>query len=119
MFATDPINGATEAVGILAAMIILLLAFGSVLAMGLPIGTALFGIGTGVAIVLIMRNFLDMPDFTTAAVAMVGIGVGHRLRAVHRHPLPREPRGRPRPRTQHRARDRHRRAARCSSPAPP
>jgi RND superfamily putative drug exporter len=76
MFATDPINGATEAIGILAAMIILLVAFGSVLAMGLPIGTALFGIGTGVAIVLILRNFIDMPDFTTAAVAMVGIGVG-------------------------------------------
>src|SRR5262245_43631020 len=76
MFASEPLNGATEAIGILAAMIILLVAFGSVLAMGLPIGTALFGIGTGVAIVLIMRNFLDMPDFTTAAVAMVGIGVG-------------------------------------------
>ncbi|MEX1007834.1 MAG: MMPL family transporter [Acidimicrobiia bacterium] len=76
MFATNPINGVTEAVGIAAAMIILLIAFGSVLAMGLPIGTALFGIGTGVAIVLIMRNFLDMPEFTTAAVAMVGIGVG-------------------------------------------
>ena len=76
MFATNPINGVTEGVGILAAMIILLLAFGSVLAMGLPIGTALFGIGTGTAIVLSMRTFLDMPDFTTAAVAMVGIGVG-------------------------------------------
>jgi hypothetical protein len=33
-------------------------------------------LGTGVAIVLIMRNVLDMPDFTTAAVAIVGIGVG-------------------------------------------
>src|SRR5204862_50924 len=76
MFATDPINGATEAIGIMAAMIILLIAFGSVLAMGLPIGTALFGIGTGVAIVLILRSVIDMPDFTTAAVAMVGIGVG-------------------------------------------
>jgi RND superfamily putative drug exporter len=76
MFATDPINGTTEAIGILAAIVILLVAFGSVLAMGLPIGTALFGIGTGVAIVLILRNFIDMPDFTTAAVAMVGIGVG-------------------------------------------
>jgi RND superfamily putative drug exporter len=76
MFATNPINGGTEAIGILAAMIILLIAFGSVLAMGLPIGTALFGIGTGVAFVLMMRNVLDMPDFTTAAVAMVGIGVG-------------------------------------------
>ena len=57
-------------------MIILLIAFGSVLAMGLPIGTALFGIGTGIAIVLSVRNVVDMPDFTTAAVAMVGLGVG-------------------------------------------
>ena len=109
MFATNPLNGVTEAIGLLAAMVILLIAFGSVLAMGLPIGTALFGIGTGVAIVLMLRTILDMPDFTTAAVAMVGIGVGHRLRAVHRHALPREPRRRSRPRTQRRARDRHRR----------
>ena len=57
-------------------MVILLIAFGSVLAMGLPIGTALFGIGTGVAIVLSVRTVVDMPDFTTAAVAMVGLGVG-------------------------------------------
>ena len=57
-------------------MIILLIAFGSVLAMGLPIGTALFGIGTGTAIVLSVRTVVDMPDFTTAAVAMVGLGVG-------------------------------------------
>jgi RND superfamily putative drug exporter len=57
-------------------MIILLIAFGSVLAMGLPIGTALFGIGSGIALVMIIRNVIDMPDFTTAAVAMIGIGVG-------------------------------------------
>jgi RND superfamily putative drug exporter len=76
MFATNPINGTTEAIGILAAMIILLIAFGSVLAMGLPISTALFGVGTGVAFVLMLRSVIDMPDFTTAAVAMVGIGVG-------------------------------------------
>ena len=38
---------ASEMLGILAAVIILLLAFGSVLAMGLPIGTALFGLGIG------------------------------------------------------------------------
>jgi len=54
----------------------LLVAFGSLLAMGLPIMTALFGIGTGAALVLIVRNVVDMPDFTMAAVAMVGIGVG-------------------------------------------
>ena len=44
--------------------------------MGLPIVTALFGIGTGAAIVLSVRTVVDMPDFTTAAVAMVGLGVG-------------------------------------------
>src|SRR4051794_28315360 len=76
LFTDAEIGGASEAIGLLAAMIILLLAFGSVLAMGLPIGTALFGIGTGAAIVLSVRTVVDMPDFTTAAVAMVGLGVG-------------------------------------------
>jgi RND superfamily putative drug exporter len=76
IFADAEIGGASEAIGILAAIIILLIAFGSVLAMGLPIGTALFGIGTGIAIVLSVRTVVDMLDFTTAAVAMVGLGVG-------------------------------------------
>jgi RND superfamily putative drug exporter len=76
VFADPQVGGASEGIGIAAAMIILLIAFGSVLAMGLPIGTALFGIGTGIAIVLTVRNIVDMPDFTTAAVAMVGLGVG-------------------------------------------
>jgi putative drug exporter of the RND superfamily len=76
VFAHPDVGGASEAIGILAAMVILLIAFGSLLAMGLPIGTALFGIGTGVAIVLSVRTIVDMPDFTTAAVAMVGLGVG-------------------------------------------
>jgi RND superfamily putative drug exporter len=75
MFAEEGDSG-SEAFGLLAAVVILLIAFGSVLAMGLPIMTALFGIGCGVAIVMILRNVVDMPDFTTAAVAMVGIGVG-------------------------------------------
>jgi RND superfamily putative drug exporter len=76
IFSNSDVGGTSEAVGLLAAMIILLIAFGSVLAMGLPIGTALFGIGTGIAIVLSVRTLVDMPDFTTAAVAMVGLGVG-------------------------------------------
>jgi RND superfamily putative drug exporter len=75
MFATDT-GSPSEAIGIIAAMVILLLAFGSLLAMGLPIMTALFGIGTGTALVLALRSVVSMPDFTTAAVAMVGLGVG-------------------------------------------
>jgi RND superfamily putative drug exporter len=76
MFAKEALNGKSESIGLFAAIIILLFAFGSVLAMGLPIGTALFGIGTGIALVSIANNFIDMPDFTTAATAMIGLGVG-------------------------------------------
>jgi RND superfamily putative drug exporter len=47
-----------------------------VLAAGLPIMTALFGIGTGIAFVQLAANGLAMPDFTNQAVAMIGIGVG-------------------------------------------
>jgi putative drug exporter of the RND superfamily len=67
---------ASEAIGILLAIVVLLIAFGSVLAAGLPILTALFGIGTGIALVQLAANGLTMPDFTTQAVAMIGIGVG-------------------------------------------
>ena len=66
----------SEILGIIAAVIILILAFGSVLAMGLPIGTALFGLGIATALVTLASNFLAMPDFTTAMVAMIGLGVG-------------------------------------------
>jgi putative drug exporter of the RND superfamily len=66
----------SEIYGLIAAVIILILAFGSVLAMGLPIGTALFGLGVASALVTIGSHVVAMPDFTTAMVAMIGIGVG-------------------------------------------
>ena len=66
----------SEGVGILAAVFILLIAFGSLLAMGLPILTALFGIGCGIALVKLTANLLTMPSFATQAAAMIGIGVG-------------------------------------------
>ena len=66
----------SEIYGIIAAVIILILAFGSVLAMGLPIGTALFGLGIGTALVSLLSNFISMPDFTVQMVAMIGLGVG-------------------------------------------
>ena len=67
---------ASEAIALVFAIMILLIAFGSVLAAGLPITTALFGIGTGVAFVQLAANGVAMPDFTNQAVAMIGIGVG-------------------------------------------
>ena len=66
----------SEAFGFLAAIVILLIAFGSVLAMGLPILTAIFGIVTGISLVGLLVNVVDMPTFSNQAVAMIGIGVG-------------------------------------------
>ena len=66
----------SEALGLLAAIIILLIAFGSVLAMGLPIVTALFGLGTGVALTVLVSNVQSMPEFAPQLTAMIGLGVG-------------------------------------------
>jgi RND superfamily putative drug exporter len=69
-------SGTSEAIGLLAAVIILLIAFGSVLAMGLPIFTAIVGLGGGFAVVGLLSNVMVMPTFTTQLAAMIGLGVG-------------------------------------------
>ncbi|HEY7703468.1 MAG TPA: MMPL family transporter [Acidimicrobiia bacterium] len=66
----------SELLGIAFAIIVLILAFGSVLAMGLPIGIALAGIGVGTALVGILSNVLSIPDFATTVAVMLGLGVG-------------------------------------------
>ena len=66
----------SEAVGLGFAIVILILGFGSVLAMGLPVGTAVAGIGFGTAIVTLLSNFVTMPEFTTTIAIMIGLGVG-------------------------------------------
>jgi RND superfamily putative drug exporter len=68
--------GSAELVGVVAAIIILLISFGSVLAMGLPILTALFGIGIGVMLVFVFANWISVPNFTAQIASMIGIGVG-------------------------------------------
>jgi RND superfamily putative drug exporter len=68
--------GTSEIIGIAAAVIILLVAFGSVIAMGLPIVTALFGIGIGISIVGLLSHSMIVPTFGTELAAMIGIGVG-------------------------------------------
>ncbi len=68
--------GSSEGVGILAAIVILLLAFGSVIAMGLPIMTALFGIGVGIGVIDLFSRTVVVPTFGTELAAMIGIGVG-------------------------------------------
>jgi putative drug exporter of the RND superfamily len=68
--------GGAEGIGVLFAIVILLITFGSVLAMGLPIGTALFGIGIGLSLVMLLANWVSVPDFTPQLASMIGIGVG-------------------------------------------
>ncbi len=66
----------SELIGVAFAIVILILAFGSVLAMGLPIGVALFGVGIGVGTITLLTNVMTIPDFATTLGAMIGLGVG-------------------------------------------
>jgi len=66
----------TEGVGFIAAAIILLFTFGSAVAMGLPLITAVFGLGTAVALGEVLRRVVDVPDWAPPTAAMVGLGVG-------------------------------------------
>ncbi len=66
----------SEILGLAFAIVILILAFGSVLAMGLPVGVALFGIGIGTAIITLLSNVLTIPDVATFLGIMIGLGVG-------------------------------------------
>jgi len=66
----------TEGIGLLAAAVILLFVFGSAVAMGLPLVTAVFGLGTAIALGEILRRVVDVPDWAPPTAAMVGLGVG-------------------------------------------
>ena len=66
----------SEVLGLAFAIVILIFAFGSVLAMGLPIGTAFGGIGAGVLVATLVSNVVTMPDFATTLGIMIGLGVG-------------------------------------------
>ncbi|HEV7759041.1 MAG TPA: MMPL family transporter [Acidimicrobiales bacterium] len=66
----------SESVGLLAALFILLVAFGSALAAGLPLVIAGFGLGVALGGVWLMANVIDVPDFGVQIATMIGIGVG-------------------------------------------
>ena len=80
-------DAGSEGLGLLAAMIILVLAFGSIIAMGLSIGTALFGLGSGVALMLLVSSFVSIPTVAETIAVMIGLGVGidYALFIVTRH----------------------------------
>ena len=66
----------SEMLGIAFAIFVLIAAFGSVVAMGLPIAMALAGVGTGVLLTTLLSNVVEMPDFAATIGVMIGLGVG-------------------------------------------
>ncbi len=69
-------GGAAEGIGLLAAIIILLITFGSVVAMSMPIVTAIVALGTALSLVTLGTHIIDTADFAPALAAMIGLGVG-------------------------------------------
>jgi len=78
----DPILRAQESsneegIAFLAAAIVLLIAFGSLVAAGLPLIIALVGLGiSGGGLIVLLANVIDVPDWTLAVSGLIGIGVG-------------------------------------------
>jgi putative drug exporter of the RND superfamily len=78
----DPIYAAQsqsspEGIGFLGAAIVLLIAFGSLVAAGLPLAIALVGLGiSSGGLIVLLANVIDVPDWTTAVSGLIGIGVG-------------------------------------------
>jgi putative drug exporter of the RND superfamily len=88
--------GVETGVGLLAAIVVLMLTFGSVVAMGLPIVTALFGLGTGLGAIALFTHVVETPNVSSELAAMIGLGVGidyalfilTRFREAYRAPGP-------------------------------
>jgi putative drug exporter of the RND superfamily len=65
-----------ELVGLVAAAFILLIAFGSVVAAGLPLAVALFGLGLSATLIGVLTVVVDIPEWAPAVSSLMGIGVG-------------------------------------------
>ncbi|MDW3213153.1 MAG: MMPL family transporter [Ilumatobacteraceae bacterium] len=80
-------GGGAELIGLAAAVVILLLAFGSVIAMGLPIGIAVFGLALGVSLMPLISHIVMIPTWAPQMGSMIGLGVGidYALFLVTRH----------------------------------
>jgi putative drug exporter of the RND superfamily len=79
--------GLGELIGLLVAALILFIAFGSVIATALPLGTAVLGLAIGVSSMSLIANVIDIPSWAPVLGAMVGLGVGidYALFIVTRH----------------------------------
>jgi membrane protein YdfJ len=71
---TEP--GGSETMGIIAAYVVLVFTFTSLLVAGMPIMTAILGLGMGLLLVLIGTNYFDIPSVSITLCAMLGLAVG-------------------------------------------
>ncbi|MFD3541795.1 MMPL family transporter, partial [Streptomyces sp. NPDC058662] len=71
-----PETGSGEIIGILVAAIVLVITFGSLIAAGLPLLTALIGVGIGVSSITALANVLDLGSTTSTLAMMIGLAVG-------------------------------------------
>lgn len=83
----EPPTGLAEMIGILAAAVVLFLAFGSLFAMLLPLAVAIFGVGTGMFSTQLLSHVTDIPDLAPLLATLIGLGVGidYALFIVTRH----------------------------------
>jgi RND superfamily putative drug exporter len=65
-----------ESIGLIAATAVLLLVFGSLVAAGLPLAVALFGLGISTPLIGVLAGIVTVPDWATAVAGLIGVGVG-------------------------------------------
>ncbi len=70
------LGGKSELIGIAVAVLVLILTFGSLVAAGLPVLTALFGIGLGLTGITALTAFMDIGSTTPTLATMIGLAVG-------------------------------------------
>ena len=73
--ATPPATDTSEMIGIVAALIILLLTFGSAVSMLLPIVTAIVGVGSAISIITLLSHVTSVPTAVPALASMIGLGL--------------------------------------------
>jgi len=83
----EPEMGPGELIGLVAAVVILLVAFGSLIAMGLPIGMAVLGLALGISSMSLLTYLIAVPSWVPQLGSMIGLGVGidYALFIVTRH----------------------------------
>jgi RND superfamily putative drug exporter len=73
---TVPETGAGEIIGVIVAGVVLVITFGSLVAAGLPLLTALIGVGIGVSAITALASTLDLGSTTSTLAMMIGLAVG-------------------------------------------